>query len=801
MVVEWPKSSVPKLQRDSIVLLGQISTLMERASTALNRDGGGEKYAVFHREVTKAAQNVEGLELKMAIVAPMKAGKSTIVNAIIGQEILPNRNAAMTTIPTEIIFEAQRTEPLLTLSPEIQNIFQNTFLSLQNKIRQLGQEKVQEKIAQYPHLAGLASEIVSKTGGIIGDQISGRQQVIDHLTALNDIVRLCSILDPLADPLQYLTDVPRIYTPFWRSHKSDQSNLLGNLVIVDTPGPNEAGENLRLVNVVYEQLQSSSLVLLVLDFTQLRTEAAEKVKKDVQKVIELRGQENLYVLINKIDQRRKGDMTPEQVQQFVEAELGIGSSDEKNRVFQVSARWAFSSASFIQELQQNPYHSISQLKTAFALAQEVFGIDWEEELAEATLQSLEKKAEKLWQKSGFAPFLEQAIGALMEEAAPLCLMSSLNIAYGRLLGLRDDVLLRSSAIGEDEKKLRFELGALEADLNQLETCRQQLREVELIRVQLQQKLQVILEALKTAAKVNLETYFIQEEYQRATAENSLSAQIKKIDIGGRQLVIKNLEEIEIFPKWISKRIKSSLEYKTSGFLEFKSYEEAQEFTSLAVAYAKQRAENLLDNVRARTNEQIEEAHQKLRDLLDEVSKSIIENARQRLNETFKIELSLPPIVLKTQASMDVTDRRVLRQTKDVIEYRPKKYRPFYYLWMIEVEKEVQITRKQEYYTVSLETLIEQVNESIEQSITSIDQEVREYLDEDFKERIDTFFKNLEGYLMNYRESLTQAQQAQKLSLERKESLVRELESLVVEVIETLKKSTTYLEQTKALMGN
>jgi GTPase SAR1 family protein len=801
MVVEPLKPSVPTLQRDTIDLLKQIAALMGRASTALGPDSGGEKYAAFQREVTKAARNVEDLALKMAIVAPMKAGKSTIINAIIGQEILPSRNAAMTTIPTEIIFDASQTEPLLTISREIQTVFQKAFFSLQGKIHQLGKERVQEKIAQYPHLATLASEIQAKTGGSIAEKIAGCQRVNNHLAALNDIVRLCSLLDPLADPLQYLTDVPRIYTPFWRAHKSAQTNLLGNLVIVDTPGPNEAGENLRLVNVVSEQLQNSSLVLLVLDFTQLRTEAAEKVRQDVQRVIELRGKENLYVLINKIDQRRKGDMTSAQVQQFVAAELGVGDSSDTNRVFEVSARWAFSAANFMQELQQHSNISIADMKTAPALAQEVFGIDWEEELVDATIEELEKKAEKLWKKSGFAPFLDRVIGALMEEAAPRCIMSALNIAYGRLSGLRDDVLLRSRAIGEDEKKLRFELGSLESDVEQLESCRKHLREVELIREQLQQNLKEILEALKKEAKVNLETYFLKEEYQRVAADNTISSQIRKIDIEGRQLFLKNIESFEMFPKWIAQRIKSTVEYKSSEILEFNSYEEAQEFTDLAATYAKQRAENLLENVRARTNEKIEEAHLKLTKLLDEASKSIIENARKRLNETFKVELSLPPIALTTKAPMDALDPQVMRQTKQVTEYQPKKYRPFYYLWLIEVEKEVPITRKEEYYIVSVETVVEQVNQSIEESITSIDWEVNKYLDEDFKRRIDTFFENLEHYLINYRDSLMQAQQAQMLSLDQKESLVRELESLVVDVIETLKKATLYLEYTKDLMGS
>jgi hypothetical protein len=358
------------------------------------------------------------------------------------------------------------------LSPEIREVFQRTFFALQDRIRKLGNERVQEKIAQYPHLADLASRIEAKPEGSIAEKISGRQRVINNLGALNDIVRLCSLLDPLADPLQYLTDVPRIYTPFWRSQKSAQANLLGNLVIVDTPGPNEAGENLRLVNVVSEQLQNSSLVLLVLDFTQLRTEAAEKVKQDVQRVIELRGKENLYVLINKVDQRRKGDMTPEQVQQFVAAELGIGGSNNMDRVFEVSARWAFSAANFMQELQQHPNISVAEMKTAQALAQEVFGIDWEEELADATVEDLERKAERLWKKSGFAPFLEKAISALIVSAAPRCIKAALNLSRSHLLELRNDVQLRYSAINQDAEKLQREVVALEADLHHLDLCRQ-----------------------------------------------------------------------------------------------------------------------------------------------------------------------------------------------------------------------------------------------------------------------------------------------------------------------------------------
>jgi hypothetical protein len=50
------------------------------------------------------------------------------------------------------------------------------------------------------------------------------------------------------------------------------------------------------------------------------------------------------------------------------------------------------------------------------------------------------------------------------------MLSALNLCRNRLLELRDDVKLRSSAIAKDEEKLRIEVDALEADLKRLEIC-------------------------------------------------------------------------------------------------------------------------------------------------------------------------------------------------------------------------------------------------------------------------------------------------------------------------------------------
>jgi len=806
MIVQAPKPSVENLQCEAIALLKEIGFLMDNAANALSADSSSDKYKDFQQEVLGISRNVEKLELMMAIVAPMKAGKSTIINAIAGQEILPSRNAAMTTLPTQIVFNPDLTQPTLTLSPEIITVYQQTLQALQTKIQTLGMQRIQDKIAQYPHLQDLLPKIQDPAGLQLQETTSGREEIIKVLMSLNDIVRLCNTIDPATDPLGRLTEVPCIHVPTARSRSLSESDaaadskpdLLGNLVIVDTPGPNEAGENLKLATVVAEQLKQSSMVLIVLDFTQLKTEAAEQVKRDVQRVIDLRGKDNLYILVNKVDQRREGDMTSEQLHQFIAAEFGIGN-DETNQVFEVSARRAFAAAHFMHELEQHPDLTLSEIPAARVLAQEVFGIDWEEELAAVTPEEIRKKAQRLWNKSGFEPFLEKAVKALMERAAPRCLKSALNLGRSRLVQLRDEVKLRSSAICQDAEKLQLELYALEADLHRLELCRNRLKDADLIKSQLHQNLHELLQVLKSEATVNLEIFFVKEEYQRADL-------IKKMDIKARELFLTNIGDFELFPKWVSSRLKSQVEFKTSGLFEFESPEAAEEFVDQAVTYVKQRADSLLSSVRDRTSQEIEQARQSLLDILEQETKPIIEGACQRLNQAFNLDLSLPSMQWESFETMGVVRPPVKRQSRFVdrgnVEVLRNQRQWWHWLWIVPVEVKVQIRRPrviEDYYTVSLKTLIAKVNHSIEGSIDNINLEINKYLDEDFQQRVDGFFANLDTFLHNYRDNLSQAQADQKLSLEEKEKLVEELSFLLPEATAQIQTAETYIEYTDRML--
>lgn len=224
MIPDALKPNVQALQQDVIDLLEQVSALMSRASTKLwFEDGSESKYKTYQQEVDKERRKVENLELRMAIAAPMNAGKSTIINAIIGQELLPSCATAMTTLPTEIVFKANLTEPILKLSPRILSAFQEAFLALKQKIDEQGINEFLKQTAEYPHLADLLRRIHSMADFPVSAEISGCREVNRILTELNHIIRLCSILGLSEDPLQSLTDndIPRIETPFRRSQQNE----------------------------------------------------------------------------------------------------------------------------------------------------------------------------------------------------------------------------------------------------------------------------------------------------------------------------------------------------------------------------------------------------------------------------------------------------------------------------------------------------------------------------------------------------------------------------------------------------
>lgn len=99
------KLDIPSLQRDTIALLENINAFISRF------DNGHYQEQIRHQ-----IHLVQNLEITMTTVAPVKAGKSSVINSIVGQEIVQSHSAAMTTQPTELVLHSGFAESVRKIS-------------------------------------------------------------------------------------------------------------------------------------------------------------------------------------------------------------------------------------------------------------------------------------------------------------------------------------------------------------------------------------------------------------------------------------------------------------------------------------------------------------------------------------------------------------------------------------------------------------------------------------------------------------------------------------------------------------
>jgi GTPase Era involved in 16S rRNA processing len=340
--------TIVELQQSVLDLLTDSETALARAGKPLGRE---KHYRELAKSVAEQRRSVGQLELRMAIVAPMKAGKSTIINAILGQGLLPTRNSAMTSVPTEIECANELDQAKLTLDPTLIAGLKKAWKQLHHAIGRKGVDAALALAAsEYPELTEFVRRVAASDILTIENEQHGLETIRATLADLNDLCRVAPLLSD-ASPLEFLSAarVPRIAARFVRNSRTTGPS--DRLVIVDTPGPNEARQHARLQEVVLEQLQTTSLVLLVLDYTQLNTQAAEQLNLEVQKVMGLVGEDSVFVLVNKIDERNETGMTTEQVKQFVIGHLKLTDPKATNRIFEVSAKRAFRAASFLRDIE------------------------------------------------------------------------------------------------------------------------------------------------------------------------------------------------------------------------------------------------------------------------------------------------------------------------------------------------------------------------------------------------------------------------------------------------------------------
>ena len=123
------ESNILKIKTETEKIVYEILESSKKIDFALK----DENIKTMENELLK----LKNEEFIISMVGTMKAGKSTTINAIVGQEILPSRVEAMTTLPTLITHIKGKVEPVLKLN----NSYINTLNDLLRKVRNNSKSK------------------------------------------------------------------------------------------------------------------------------------------------------------------------------------------------------------------------------------------------------------------------------------------------------------------------------------------------------------------------------------------------------------------------------------------------------------------------------------------------------------------------------------------------------------------------------------------------------------------------------------------------------------------------------------
>lgn len=436
-------------------------------------DGKNENGLLFDkRKALKRIEELEGEQIKtarremvLAVVGTMKAGKSTTINAIVGKEILPNRNRPMTSVPTLIRHVPGKTEPLLHLE-HIQPVC-NLLITLKEKIATSEGQQVAQTLQQTGDTRELLDILADDSW--LKNEYHGEEEIFTGLESLNDLVRLAAAMGsefPF-DEYAEVQKLPVIDVEF--SHLVGMDECQGTLTLLDTPGPNEAGQP-QMEVMMRDQLQKASAVLAVMDYTQLNSKADEEVRKELNAIADVSAG-RLFVLVNKFDEKDRNGDGADAVRQKVPAML---NSDvlPASRVYPGSSRQAYLANRALHELRKNGALPVDEAWVDDFI-REAFGPmveenDWKDST------KVNKKAEKLWNISLIDQLITEVIQSSHSRAAALTVDSAAAKLMQNAENVSEYLSLRHQGLQQSIQSLQAHITSLLEDIQEIEECQNQV---------------------------------------------------------------------------------------------------------------------------------------------------------------------------------------------------------------------------------------------------------------------------------------------------------------------------------------
>ncbi|EEX9039526.1 dynamin family protein [Escherichia coli] len=470
-------------------------------------DGKNENGQLFDKQkALKRIEELEGEQIKtarremvLAVVGTMKAGKSTTINAIVGQEILPNRNRPMTSVPTLIRHVPGKTEPVLHLE-HIQPV-RNLLITLQEKLATPAGQQVAQTLQQTGDTRELLDILTDD--GWLKNEYHGEEEIFTGLASLNDLVRLAAAMGsefPF-DEYAEVQKLPVIDVEF--SHLVGMDECQGTLTLLDTPGPNEAGQP-QMEVMMRDQLQKASAVLAVMDYTQLNSKADEEVRKELNAIADV-SVGRLFVLVNKFDQKDQRSDDADTVRQMVPKML---NSDvlPASRVYPGSSRQAY--------LANRALHALRNTGTLPAdkawvddFIRGAFGCMKKEYVCKDSELATEG-ATDLWEGSLIDQLITEVIQSSHSRAAALAVDSAAAKLMQNAENVSEYLSLRHQGLQQSIQSLQAHITSLLADIRDIADCQEQVTgDVRMAMEEIDAKTRELLTGVCTSLEEKLNAYF------------------------------------------------------------------------------------------------------------------------------------------------------------------------------------------------------------------------------------------------------------------------------------------------------
>ncbi|HAI6833859.1 TPA: dynamin family protein [Escherichia coli] len=486
-------------------------------------DSKNENRLLFDKQkALKRIEELEGEQIKtarremvLAVVGTMKAGKSTTINAIVGQEILPNRNRPMTSVPTLIRHVPGKTEPVLHLE-HIQPV-RNLLITLQEKLATPAGQQVAQTLQQTGDTRELLDILTDD--GWLKNEYHGEEEIFTGLASLNDLVRLAAAMGtefPF-DEYAEVQKLPVIDVEF--SHLVGMDACQGTLTLLDTPGPNEAGQP-QMEVMMRDQLQKASAVLAVMDYTQMNSKADEDVRKELNAIADVSAG-RLFVLVNKFDEKDRNGDGADAVRQKVPAML---NSDvlPASRVYPGSSRQAYLANRALHELRKNGTLPVDEAWVD-DFVREAFGRMKKDYVCKDSELATEG-ATDLWECSLIDQLITEVILSSHSRAAALAVDSAAAKLMQNAENISEYLSLRHQGLMQSIQSLQAHITSLLEDIREIADCQEQVTaDVRMAMEEIDARTRELLTGVCTSLEEELNDYFRsgkRKEQQTLEEENS-----------------------------------------------------------------------------------------------------------------------------------------------------------------------------------------------------------------------------------------------------------------------------------------